>query len=109
MGAIPRRLLALATLVAVLSSPVARVAIDAGAPTRGARVEASHDPERCRMAHHHRACLQLFASAAAPSPAPADPAVRPGVPPLPGPVTGRSVPAPVPDDARPRGPPDLLV
>lgn len=109
MRAISRRLLALTTLVAVLATPVGRVVIDAGAPEGEIRVEASHDPERCRVAHHHRACVQLFASAAAPSPVAASPPRPPGHPPLPGLDAGRLAPDPIPADARPRAPPGRLV
>lgn len=109
MRTIPRRLLALTTLVAVLATPVGRVVIDAAAPDGKTRVEASHDPERCRLAHHHRACVQLFASAAAPSPAAGHAPRRPGHPPLPGLEDGRLSPGPLPGDARPRGPPGRLV
>ena len=62
-----RRLLGLVVAAAVLSGPVLRVAIDAGAHHDGRdRVEASHDAEQCRVLHDHRACLLVFASAAAP-------------------------------------------
>ena len=105
MRELPRRLLALTTLVAVLATPVGRVVIDAEAPEGEVRVEASHDPERCRPAHHHRACLQLFASAAAPSPAVGSSSPRAGDPPLPELRAGRLGPDPIPGDARPRAPP----
>ena len=63
-----RRLLGLVVAVAVLSGPVLRLAIDAGAHHDGRdRVEASHDAEHCRVVHDHRACLLLFASTAAPA------------------------------------------
>lgn len=104
----PRKLLALATLAAVLAVPVARTVVDARAPSRVDHVESSHDPDRCHMGHHHVACVQLFASAAAasrPAPAPA-PAVATTAPS--GLADSRTAPEPIPGDARPRAPPSLL-
>ena len=109
MRDVPRKLLALATLAAVLAVPVARTLVHADERSRGEHVESSHDPDRCRVAHHHVACVQLFASAAAasrPSPAPAPGAV--GFAP-PGLAAGRSASEPIRGDARPRAPPSLLV
>lgn len=103
-----RKLLALATLAAVLAVPVARTVVDARAPSGVDHAESSHDPDRCRVAHHHVACVQLFASAAAAS--------RPAPPPAPdagatapsGLADGRRTPEPIRGDARPRAPPSLL-
>lgn len=104
----PRKLLALATLAAVLAVPVARTVVDAHAPSRVDHVESTHHPDRCRVAHHHVACVQLFASAAAaarPAPAPA-PAAATAAPS--GLADSRDASGPIRGDARPRAPPSLL-
>lgn len=103
----PRRLLALATLVAVLATPVARVVLDAGAPPPVDHVESTHDSDRCRAAHHHAACVQLFASAAAPARDSVGPGAGAEARFPAGLAAGRSGPAPVPADTRPRAPPLL--
>lgn len=100
-----RKTLALATLAAVVATPGARVLIDAHEPAAEVEVEASHDPDRCRLAHHHRACVQLFASAAAPAPIPPDPVRPPTTPALPELDGGRAATEPIRGDAHPRGPP----
>lgn len=64
------RVLGLVVTVATLAAPTLGPLLDAGEPVTETRVEREHDPDDCAVHHDHRACIQLFASAAAPPPAP---------------------------------------
>lgn len=64
------RVLGLVVTVATLAAPTLGPLLDASEPVTETRVEPEHDPDDCAVHHDHRACVQLFASAAAPPPAP---------------------------------------
>lgn len=49
--------------LAVLAGPLVVPLLHAAEPSDRARVESSHDPDRCRVLHDHLACVQLQGSA----------------------------------------------
>lgn len=64
------KVLGVILLAATVAAPAVRPLLDAAEPRTTTRVEREHDPDACVVHHDHRACVQLYASAAAPEPSP---------------------------------------